>query len=1033
MKKRITSFLCILLLYAGSLSAQELQVTGRVILKSDNSALPGVTVTIQGTSSATSTGADGRFCIRVPRAGSVLVFTQIGLEPYRHTVADANPVIISMTETATALSEVVVVGYGTQLRREISSAIASVKPEEITQTPVQRVEQALQGRVAGVQVTNISGQPGDAPTVRIRGIGTNGDASPIYIVDGFQVGGIDYLNPADIESMDVLKDAASAAIYGARGGNGVVLITTKGGGMKDGRMHVSYDGYTGVQNAWRQMRLLDARQYAVMMNEGAANAGVSIPFPDVSRYPSGTGTDWQKALFQTNAPINNHQVAVTGGTAKNSFATNFSLFDQVGLVGGDKSKFKRYTFRANSDNQVKDFLKVGANIAYSHIRRSAIDPNQEFGGLLNNAINLDPITPVIETDPAITGSYNANAVRDPNGNFYGISPYVAQEVVNPLARLAVLNGLTRVDKVVGNTYAELKIVEGLTFRSAFSIDLGYVNGNNYSPIFYLNSAQQNANSSVNKNVDRYYTWQAENVLNYTQNWAGHSLGVTLGTTSRKENSETLFGSNTGLVVSDPNMAYLNLAVDAGTARATGGAAENALFSLFSRVNYSYNDKYLLSAALRRDGSSKFGRNNPYGYFPAVSAGWIFTEENFLKESNLLSFGKLRASWGQNGNDRIGDYPWAAVIGVGRGYTYYNGSGNGYVNGASPSYIANPDIKWEASEQTDIGLDLSFMRNVLSFSADYYIKTTKGWLLQVPIPLSVGVAAGTANGGSVRNSGIELALNYQQNFGQLKVNAGINGSFNKNEVTEINNAERILGGAGISTYGQVQRSTVGQPFSYFYGYQTDGIFQNVAEIDAHSIDGRRIQPDAQPGDVRFRDLTGDGIIDQADRTMIGNPTPKVTAGFTFGLALKGFDLNGFFTGAFGNQIFNGTRRHDFSASNMQTLYLNRWTGEGSTNERPRFTWNDANGNYTRISDLYLEDGDYVRLKTLQLGYTLGSALTQKIRLQKVRVYASADNLVTLTNYSGFDPEIGARSSLDIGIDRGIYPQARTFRFGLSATF
>jgi len=1032
MKKRITSFLLTLLLYATHLSAQDLQISGKVTLKSDNSPLPGVTVAVQGTSSGTATNPDGGFTIRVPKAGTVLVFSQIGLESQRYTVTDSRFINISMSETATNLSEVVVIGYGTQLRREISSAISSVKPEEITQTPVQRVEQALQGRVAGVQVTNISGQPGDAPTVRIRGIGTNGDASPIYIVDGFQVGGIDYLNPADIQSMDVLKDAASAAIYGARGGNGVVLITTKSG-VKDGQMHVSYDGYTGIQNAWRQMRLLDARQYAIMMNEGAANGGSSIPFPDISKYPSGTGTDWQKALFQTNAPINNHQVAVTGGTAKNSFAGNFSIFDQEGLVGGDKSKFKRYTFRANSDNQVKEFLKVGANVAYSHIRRSAIDPNQEFGGLLNNAINLDPITPVIETDPAITAGYNANAVRDPNGNFYGISPYVAQEVVNPLARLAVLNGLTRVDKIVGNTYAELKIVEGLTFRSAFSIDLGYVNGNNYSPIFYLNAAQQNANSSVNKNVDRYYTWQAENVLNYNRAWDKHSLGLTLGTTSRKENSETLFGSNTGLVVSDPNMAYLNLAVDAGTAKATGGASENALFSLFSRVNYSYDDKYLLSASLRRDGSSKFGQNNPYGYFPAVSAGWIFTEENFLAESNFLSFGKLRASWGQNGNDRIGDYPWAAVIAVGRGYTYYNGTGNGYINGASPSYIANPDIKWEASEQTDIGLDLSFMRNVLSFSADYYIKTTKGWLLQVPIPLSVGVAAGTANGGSVRNSGIELALNYQQNFEQFKVNAGINGSFNKNEVTEINNAEQILPGAGISTYGQVERSTIGRPFSYFYGYETDGIFQNVSEINAYSIDGRRIQPDAQPGDVRFKDLNGDGIIDQADRTMIGNPTPKVTAGFTFGLGFKGFDLNGFFTGAFGNQIFNGTRRHDFSSSNMQTLHLNRWTGEGSTNEMPRFTWNDANGNYTRISDLYLEDGDYVRLKTLQLGYTLGTELTQKIRLQKVRFYASADNLITLTNYTGFDPEIGARGSLDIGIDRGIYPQARTFRFGLSATF
>ena len=1032
MKGKITFFLILFLLHAFALKAQDLQVSGKVTLKSDGSPLPGVTVSIEGGTAGVATGPNGEFSLKIPKIGTVLVFSQIGLESLRYTVTSNRVIEIAMGEKATNLNDVVVVGYGTQVRRNVSSAIGSVKPEQITQTPVQRVEQALQGRVAGVQVTNVSGQPGDAPTVRVRGIGTNGDASPIYIVDGFQVGGIDFLNPADIQSMDVLKDAASAAIYGARGGNGVVLITTKSG-SKDGKMRITYDGYMGIQNAWRYMKLLDARQYAVMMNEGAANAGNSIPYPDLTKYPAGTGTDWQRALFQKNAPTYNHQFAVNGGTDRNNYAINFSLFDQKGLVGGDKSDFKRYTFRANSDNKVKDYLKIGANVAYSHIRRTAIDPNQEFGGVLNNAINLDPITPVIENDPVRAAGYNANAVRDGNGNLYGISPYVSQEIVNPLARLEVTNGLTRVDKLVGNTYAELNILKELVFRSTFSIDLAYVNTNNYSPIFYLNTAQQNINSSVSKGVDRYYTWQAENVLNYNKTFSKHSLGVTVGTTSRRENAETLYGSNTGLVVNDPNMAYLNLAVDAGTAKATGGAGRSALFSLFGRVNYSFDNKYLLSASLRRDGSSKFGKNHPFGYFPAVSAGWIFTEESFIPKNDIITFGKLRASWGKNGNDRIGDYPWAAVIGVGRGYSFYNGTGNGYINGASPSYIANPDIRWEESVQSDIGLDLTFLRNMFTFSADYYVKTTKGWLLQVPIPLSVGVPAGTANGGSVRNSGIELALNYQQNVGSFKITAGINGSFNKNTVTEINNAERILGGAGISTYGQVERSTIGAPFSYFYGYQTDGIFQNVAEVNAYTRNGAKIQPDAVPGDVRFKDLNGNGVIDPNDRTMIGNPTPKITGGFTFGLAYKGIDLNGFFTGAFGNQIFNGTRRHDFPTANMQTLYLNRWSGEGSTNTNPRFTWNDTNGNYSKISDLYLENGDYVRLKTLQLGYTFNKALLSKIKLQGLRIYVSGDNLLTFTDYSGFDPEIGARGSLDIGIDRGIYPQARIYRVGLSATF
>ncbi|WP_345950203.1 TonB-dependent receptor [Mucilaginibacter sp. PAMB04274] len=1036
MKGKITFFFMLFLLSAFGLKAQDLQVSGTVTQKSDGSPVPGITVAIEGGAGGAATGASGEFRVRIPRLGTVLVFSGIGYETQRYTVNTASPIQIVLTDRATALSDVVVIGYGTQVRRNVTSAISSVKPDQITQTPITRVEQALQGRVAGVQVTNVSGQPGDAPTVRIRGIGSNGNSSPIYVVDGFIVGGIDYLNPADIQSMDILKDAASAAIYGARGGNGVVLITTKSG-SRDGRTRVTYDGYYGIQNPWRKLNMLDAREYAVMQNEGSINGGGSPIFTDLSKYPAGTGTDWQKSLFEKNAPMYNHQVGVNGGTDKNSYAINFSLFNQKGIVGGDKSDFKRYTFRANTDNKVKDFLKVGANASYAHIRRTSIDPNQEFGGVLSNALNLDPITPVIETDPAALSAsrYNsANLVRNPEGQVYGISPYISQEIVNPLARLAVTNGLTRVDKLVGNTYAELNILKGLTFRSTFSIDLAFVTTNNYTPLFYLNAAQQSTNSSVNKGVDRYYSWAQENILTYEKKFDKHSITVTAGTSLRRENSETLLGSNTGLVVSDPNMAYLNLAVDAGTAVARGGASQNSLASIFGRVNYSYADKYLLSASLRRDGSSKFGQNYPFGYFPSVSAGWIFTEESFIPKNDILTFGKLRASWGKLGNDAsLDNYPWAAVIGVGRGYTYYNGSGNGYVSGASPTYVANPDIRWEAGEQLDVGLDLTFLRNMFTFTADYYVKTTRGWLLQVPIPLSVGVGAGFANGGSVRNSGIELALNYQQNFGEFKVNAGINGSFNKNKVIEIKNAEGILGGAGISTYGQVQRSTVGDPFSYFYGYQTDGIFQNVGEVNAYSRNGVRIQPDAVPGDVRFKDLNGDGVIDQNDRTKLGNPTPDVTGGFNLSLAYKGFDLSGFAIGSFGHQIFNGIRRQDLVSSNMQTTYLNRWTGEGSTNRYPRFTYSDNNGNYTRISDLYLEDGDFVRLKTLQLGYSLNKNIAAKLRLQTLRVYVSGDNLVTLTNYTGFDPEIGARGSLDIGIDRGVYPQARIYRLGLSATF
>ncbi|GAB3818575.1 TonB-dependent receptor [Pontibacter rugosus] len=921
--------LLILLLHLTGLAYAQNTITGRVTTAKEGIPLPGVSVVAKGSSVGTTTDAEGAYSLNAPASATTLSFSFIGFVTQEVPIGNKATINVQLAEDAQALEEVVVVGYGTQLRREVTTAISSVKPEEITQTPVQRVEQALQGRVAGVQVANISGQPGDAPTVRIRGIGTNGNASPLYIVDGFPVGGIDYLNPADIESMEVLKDAASTAIYGARGANGVVLITTRSG-SRDGKMHISYDGYIGFQNPWKQMDLLNAREYATLMNEGAANAGSSIPYPDVNQF--GEGTDWQEALFEKDAPIMNHQISVNGGSEKNAYAASFSIFDQNGIVGGDKSNFKRYTARVNTDNQVKDFLKVGTNLAYSHIDRRAIDPNQEFGGLLSNAINLDPLTPVIVTDPALLAKSpynNPNVVRDANGNPYGISQYVAQEIVNPLARLAVLNGRTRVDKLVGNIYGEVEILEGLTFRSTFGLDLAFVTANNFNPVFYLNRSTANTNSLVSKGVDRYYNWQTENYFTYNKTFGDHDLGLTAGTSALKFNFESLYASNTGLVSNDPNYAYLNTAVDRGSAIATGGFNERALFSLFGRVNYGYKGKYLFAATIRRDGSSRFGENNPYATFPSVSAGWVISDEDFFPESNFISFAKLRASWGQNGNEEIGGaYPWASTIGVGRGYSFYSPSGVGYLSGAAPEYIANPNLKWEASEQTDIGLDMALFNNNLQITADYYIKRTKGLLLYAPIPATAGNNLPLVNGGEVENKGFELALNYSNEINDFSYGIGLNGSLNKNKFVSIDNAEGVLQGASISTYGAVSRSEVGQPIAYFWGYKTDGIFQNSAEVAAHKTGQEVLQPAALPGDVRFVDTNNDGVINDQDRTKIGNPTPKAVIGFTLDLGYKNFDINAFVNGAFGHQIFNGTRRHDLSTSNMQSKYLNRWTGKAA---------------------------------------------------------------------------------------------------------
>ncbi|MFC6997462.1 SusC/RagA family TonB-linked outer membrane protein [Rufibacter roseus] len=1025
MKKKLLFYL---LFHLCGVAFAQTPITGRVT-SATGEALPGVSVVVKGTTTGGSTDVNGQYQIQAPANGGSLVFSYIGFLPKEEPINGRTTINVTLQEDRQSIDEVVVVGYGTQLRREVTTAVSSVTPEEITQTPVTRIEQALQGRVAGVQVANVSGQPGDAPTVRIRGIGSTGNSNPLYVVDGFPVGGIDYLNPGDIASMEILKDAAAAAIYGARGGNGVVLITTKQG-RKDGTMQVSYDGYAGIQNPWRKVELLNAREYAIMMNEGAANANMAPPFANPEQF--GEGTNWQDAIFEKNAPIQNHQLTVTGGTEKSSYAAALSYFDQNGIVGGEKSNFKRYTARINADNQVKSFLRFGTNLAYTHINRRAFDANQEFGGILSNALNIDPITPVYETDPdrLASSTYTLNpVVRDANGRVFGISEYASQEVVNPLARLQVMNGRTTVDKLVGNLYGEVKLIEGLTFRSTLGIDLAYVVTSNYNPVYFLNAAQQNSNALASRGTDRYYTWQTENYFNYNRNFGEHSVGLVLGTSALKSRSEGLFGSNTGLVTSDPNMAYLNLAVSAGTAIATGGASERAILSFFGRANYDYQGKYLFSATVRRDGSSRFGRNNQFATFPSFSAGWVLSDEAFFPQGNVLSLAKIRASWGQNGNEEIGGaYPWAARIGVGRGYTFYNPDGKGYQSGAAPEAAANPELQWETSEQTNIGADLSFFNNKLTLVADYYVKSTKGLLVVPPILASTGYNAPTVNGGEVRNKGFELAINYNGSISSFNYNFGINGSINENEVISIDNAEKILYGGGFSTYGVASRSNPGMPIAYFYGYKTAGIFQNQADVEAQTI-----QPNAVPGDVRFVDLNDDGVLDGNDRTMIGNPTPKTTIGFNLGFDVKGFDFSAFFNSAFGHQIFNGTRRYDIVRSNMQSRFLNRWTGEGSTNEYPRFTWNDTNGNYSRLSDLYIEDGDYVRLKTLQVGYTLPGTALSTLHLQKLRIYVSADNLLTFTEYTGFDPEIGARGSLDIGFDRGVYPQSKTFRLGVNATF
>ncbi len=1007
-------------------------ITGVITDQVTEETLPGANIIVRGTTTGTVTDIDGQYELRLAPGTHVIVFSFVGYRPVEQEVTvgpdETKTLNIALSPDVTTFDELVVVGYGTQQKRVVTGAISSVDAEEITSTPILRVEQAMQGRAAGVQVTNLSGQPGEAPTVRIRGAGTTGNAAPLYIVDGLAVGGIDYLNPGDIESIDVLKDAASAAIYGARAANGVVLITTKSGTA--GRMNLTYSMYQGIQNVTKTIDMLDAEQYRMMMNEGARNAGLTEPFNlnEVPRH----NTNWQDALFETNAPILNHEISVNGGTDRSTYASSISYFSQQGIIGGDKSQFDRITGRLNTRHKVNEFITFGNNLSYSHIIRRGVASNTSFNGAYSSALNIDPLTPIFETNENMLNQApyaTEPVVRDGSGEAYGISRYIGAEIVNPLALLETQNAETRVDKIVGNVFGEVELIEHLKFNTSLGIDLAYVLNDSHTPLFFLNGAQLNTEkTSVSKNINRYFTWQIENTLSYNRKIGDHNFSSLIGMTASKFNFEDLSGFNADVPITDPRHVYLNMATDT-VWTAFGGASHSSLLSGFGRIMYDYKGIYAFNVTVRRDGSSRFGGNNRFGTFPSLGATWIISEEPFFPDLGPIDIIKLRGSWGINGNQEIGNYQFISTINKSRGYIF----GGGRAFGASPSFIENADIRWEESEQIDVAIDLGAFNNRLTATIDYYIKTTSGLLESIPIPAHVGNDPPVANVGSVENRGIEMSLNWRHVKGDLRYSLGFNGAYNRNQMTNIGNEQGVLPGATWAVAGLVTRAEIGLPIGYFWGFKTDGIFQSMDEVFQHiGPTGRPLQPNARPGDVRFIDVNGDGVINADDRTMIGNPTPDWTFGMNANLEYKQFDFSMLLIGTYGNDIFNGMQRQDLRYTNRTTAILDRWTGPGTSNTVPRYTWIDTNNNY-RISDLYIEDGSFLRVKNIQVGYSLPNRLLSRINASVWRVYVSAENLFTLTNYTGADPEIGAMSSFDIGIDRGIYPQSRTFRLGTSISF
>ena len=1050
--KKLLSVLFLLSFTLAAVYAQNIQIKGTVVSGTDNEPLPGVNVVVKGnTSTGTITDFNGTFTLSAP-ADAILSISYIGFKSQEIAVKGHKDIKIVLQEDSETLDEVVVVGYGVQKKSVVTASIAKVSADDLASTAPVRMDNALKGLASGVTVTSSSGQPGAAAQIRVRGVGTirteNGAADPLYIVDGMPLeGGLDYLNPNDIASIEVLKDAASGAVYGARAANGVILVTTKTG--KIGKTKVTYDFSYGWQSAWKKRDVLNASEYALMINEGAINAGIAPKFSDPYSY--GQGTNWQDEVFNNNAPMMNHQVSVSGASEKVNYLFSLGFYTQDGIVGGnfDRSNYERLTLRSNTQYTLFDeskernwlnSLKVTSNLSYARIKSTNFDDNSTWGTPLGSALALSPILNVYdETEEAIKAQFDKygttaeyTPVYDPrNGKLFSI-PGEFGEMSNPIAKLSLPGDKHWSHKFVANFSAELQLWDNLKFKTSYGADLSFWGYDSYRPLYYLRSGESSTQSSAYSRKEDGTVWQLENVLMYDKSIDKHSFSVLLGQSAKKSSGSYLYGSRNNITnYSRPYIdASTGLAANADRDAAGAPSVDATLASIFARASYNYDERYMLQVTVRRDGSSRFGPNNHYAVFPSFSLGWNLTNEKFMnKRPNWLTTTKIRLSWGKNGNENIGNFKYTVLTSPGNNAIF--GSSENVINGVKASGLANPDLKWEESEQLDFGLDFGLFNNALTFTADYYKKKTNGMLMEMNIPFYVGEAKPIGNVGKMENSGIELEAAYKFRVSDWNFRVSANASYLKNKLIEYGNESGWENLDSFQGTGDISRAENGKPFPFFYGYKTAGIFQNTDEVKAYKNDkGELLQPTAVPGDVRFVDVDGNGIIDANDRTDIGKGMPDWTFGFNLGVSWKNFDLNMMWQGTAGNDIYDATRRTDIATSNLPSWMLNRWTGEGTSNRIPRFVQGD-NVNW-QSSDLYVYDGSYLRLKNIQLGYTLPAALTQKVFISSLRFYVAAENLFTFTKYHGFDPEISSGGT-SLGIDYGVYPQARVWTIGASLSF
>ncbi|MFT3902487.1 MAG: TonB-dependent receptor [Niabella sp.] len=1017
---------------------RQVQITGK-ITNDKNEPIAGASVTEKGTANGVATNDAGEYSITVGDA-AVLVISAVGYQTQEIIVGNRASIDVRLVAAIASLDEVVVVGYGTQKKSVVTGAISSVKSKDLEDMPAPRLEDVLKGRTSGVTVASNSGQPGTQSSVMIRGITSINNFDPLYVVDGVPVGGgIDYLNAGNIESVEVLKDAASAAIYGTKAASGVILVTTKKG--KSGSFSVNLNGYYGTQAPARKLHLLNATEYATLRNESALAAGKGLVYANPESL--GKGTDWQSVIFDDHAKIQNYELGMSGGNEKSTFFASFGYFDQDGIVMPSISNYKRFSIRVNSEHKLKSWLKFGESVSYARTKsQSGFDANGYFGGPLSSAVNLDPITPAVVTDPELLKqspysdpTFSKYLLRDANGNPYGISQKISQDMTNPLAYAKRVEGnFGWGDKFVGNAYFEIEPIKDLRIRSNFGADLAFWGGESFTPLYYMSSTQSNmTNTSFNRSMNRALNWVWTNTASYSKTIDKHNATLLVGTEARKNQGIGVNGTYIGLPANTFGDASMNFKIAPSNTQAGGYEYQPYnISSLFARLNYDYDGKYLLTAVFRRDGSSHFGSNNVYGNFPSVSVGWIPSRESFWGVNNdAISYLKIRAGYGVNGNDNLDAFRYVSTIGAVGTYPI----GGIITTGNAPLAPANPDLKWEQTSQLNFGFDMSFLRGFTA-TVDVFKKKTTGMLMQIKLPGYVGASNQPwGNIASMENKGVEGEIGYAKSFGDFGLDLKANASYIENKVTDIGDNNFITYANFQASSYEVSRKVVGQPINEFYGFKHLGIFQTQDEINNYvDKNGQKIQPDAKPGDFKWADINDNGRIDDADRTYLGNPTPNFMYGFTIGANYKGFDLKIFSQGVSGNKIFQQLRRLDIQDANYSTAALNRWTGPGTSNSYPRLVDDDPSHNFSYPSDFYLEDGAYFRIKTLQLGYNIPLRLLEKANIKNARVYVSGNNLLTFTKYTGYDPEIGGTGGGWLfSIDRGIYPQARSYMVGVNLTF